>query len=204
MGVVTGRGGNLLNGLLGGNRDVVACMDLKIFPEEEEEGGGFESVVVVVVGLMEPKILLLKDDGFEDESKVFDDVLGASKVEENRNVEVCGGNDGAIIPPNNPPPLAPALVPVVAAVVPPFTPFYCQLVLHRGIHSVRSLRYWQIYSVEVLPFYFVNLWIRERERVYFRVAMTSWDALFTGSILSRSFSSFCSSTRGLREGSLVR
>ena len=79
LGVVTGRGGNLLNGLLGGNRDVVACMDPKIFPEEE--GGIFESVVVVV-GLIALKMLLLKEDGFEDESKVFDDVWGHPKLKE--------------------------------------------------------------------------------------------------------------------------
>lgn len=154
MGVATGRDGNLLNGLLGGNRDVVACVDPKIFPEEEE---GIFGSVVAVVGLIALKMLLLKEEGFEDESKVFDDVVGASKVEENRNVEVCGGNNGAVIPPNNPPPLALTLVPAVAAVVPPFTPFYNQPLLHRGIHSVLSPRYWQIYSAEVLPFYFVNL-----------------------------------------------
>jgi len=74
---------------------------------------------VVGVGL---KMLLVKE-GFEDESTVFD-VFGESKVEENRNVEVCGVNAGVVIPPNKPPSLG--LAPVVEVVVPPFTPFYNQ------------------------------------------------------------------------------
>jgi len=111
VGVVGLRGGNLLNGLLGGKREDVVFKEAKLLLEKY---AGLESVVVVsvVVGLMELKMLLERDPVFAG--------LGISKVEENRNVEVCGVVVGALIPPNSPP----VLPLVVVVVVPPFTPFY--------------------------------------------------------------------------------